>query len=354
MATIKSCSAVNLERTAFYLVRRSQASIAGYLNFGQQDLAKYLERDSFRTLATRLTDHFFRKSRDLALSDQVKELYLALLIMAPILQRLPLSAKFDWHSGHLVSFFRSRVNGNQRRYHFSSRTVARTYQPDKLLENLELLGVGDSSMVEVLADLYRRHAGGTVLKDLLAHQLFDPIIMSSEKRGYELRYGNILYRLEREPFSGSIDLRRTQQNLLNYLISSVEHSGGRHLEIMISDASLTGFREQIKRVISLSTSPEYKLATIERHVRDFVERTRSARSALPQITELKIWLAHKLRHLAATRAAANLLPNLLVNLWLQRADANLYLKKPTFFLDPSAIDEKTYLTFFSPYREVSS
>lgn len=352
MPTIELSSKSTIDRTAFSLVRRAQASIAPFLHFGTGDLEKYLERDSFQIIATRLADHYFHRSNKLVIYTQVVELYHLLLIMAPILQRLPFSCRFDWHRGHVLGHFRHNASGRIGRFHIASREVVRAYQPDLLAANLEAIGIHDSGMVEVLLNLYRRHAGGKALKDLLAHQLFDPILMSSQKEGYELRHGNRLLRLEKTAFDGSVDLRKQDFTVLDFCIRSVDHRGGRHLEITISEECLSGFRQRIKSVIESPAPPEYKLTIIENRLRDFVERTRPARSALAQIQELKIWLSKKLRGLAGTSRAATLLPNLLVNLWLQRVDSHLYLKSPTFFLDASAIEEKTYLKFFSPYREV--
>lgn len=352
MAIIRYKNEVLAENTAYYLTRRGQASIAGYRHFGAGDLSMYLERDAFQIMATRLADHFFHRSNKQAIHAQVVELYHALLIMAPILQRLPFSCKFDWHRGHLLSHFRHNASARIGRFHVASREIVRTYQPNLLAANLEAIGIHDTGMVEVLLDLYRRHAGGTALKDLLAHQLFDPIIMASQKQGFELRYGNRLLRLEKAAFDGAVDLRKQGFTVLVFFIRSLEYRGGRCLEITVSEEYLSIFRERIKDVIKLPASPEYKLKSIENCLRDFVEQTRYARSALPQIQELKIWLANKLRGLAGTSKAATLLPNLLVNLWLQRVDSQLYHKSPTFFLDPAKIPEKTYLSFFSPYREV--
>lgn len=352
MANIELRSKNTIDSTAFSLVRRGQASIASFLHFGTGDLEKYLERNAFQIMATRLADRYFHRSKELVIYTQVVELYHLLLIMAPILQRLPLSCRFDWHRGHVLGHFRRNASGRIGRFHIANREVVRAYQPDLLAANLETIGIHDAGMVEVLLNLYRHHAGGKALKDLLAHQLFDPILMSSQKEGYELRHGNRLLRLEKTAFDGSVDLRKQDFTILDFCIRSVDHRGGRHLDIFISEGCLSEFRQRIRAVIAFPATPEYKLTIIENRLRDFVERTRPARSALPQIQELKIWLANKLRGLAGTSRAATLLPNLLVNLWLQRVDSDLYFKSPTFFLDPSIIDEKTYLTFFSPYREV--
>lgn len=342
------------ENTAYHLVRRAQTNIAGYRHFHNGDLIKYQDRDSFQVMADRLLDKYFSKSRDLQISAQIKDIYLCLLIMSPVLQRLPLSHKFDWHRGHLMGFVRLNASRKIGRFHASVREVERRYLPDTLAANLENLGIHDAGMVAVLMDLYRRHCGGTALKDQLANLLFDPIMLSSEKHGYELRYGNRLYRFEKYSHEGSIDLRRASMKLLDFEIKSTEHKGGRHLEIYIAEPCIASFRQQVNSILQCAAPPSYKVQLIAMKIRDFVERIRSARSAKLQILDLKRWLANRLRSLAATDKEAKQLPELLVNLWLQRCDHRLYLKAHNFFMDPFSIDEKTYLNFYSPYREVTN
>jgi hypothetical protein len=352
LATISSKAEVIVERTGFYLVRRAQASIAGYRHFDDGDLAKFLERDTFLNLADELAEHFFHRSKNLAIYEDVRSMYLVHLIIAPVLQRLPLSAKYDWHRGHLLSCCRVNCGCRRKRYHFSCRTIARSYQPDQLAVNLDLLGIHDAGMVAVLLDLYRRHAGGTAMKDMLAHQLFDPILLMNQKEGHELRYGNTLYRFEKEKFASSLDLRRAPAIVSDFQIRSLAHDGGSHLEIMISDACLSKFRERVKSILNESGNPGYKRKQLEQCVRGFVEQTRYARSGKVQLLDLTKWLGNKLNKLAATSHDIKDVPHLLINLWLQRADHNLHVKAPNFFLDPTLHTKGTYLSFFSPYREV--
>lgn len=352
MATISTRAEVLANRSAYHMVRRTQASTAGYRHFDDGDLSKYLDRDSFQIMADRMANHYFHRSQGLAISGLTKDLYLAHLIMAPILQGIPLSTKYDWHRGHIIGFIRINANGKVRRFHYGFRTVERDYQPEMLAANIDLLGIHDAGFVQVLLDLYRRHAGGTTLKDSLAHQLFDPILMSTLKQGFELRHANSFIRLEKTPFPGSVDLRQASANVLDYQIRSVRHSGGYHLEIGIADRCVTTFRNAVKGILVSTSSPGFKIKTIETRIRDLVERVRPARSALPQILELKQWLTTKLRGLSGTAPEAKILPNLMINLWLQRSDSRLHLKVPNFFFNQASHDEKTFMTFFSPYREL--
>jgi len=353
MAIIRSIDEARIERAAYGLVCRAQYSIASYLKIGDGDLSKYLERDAFNEVANRLTDKYFHRSRDLEIASMVQRLYVVLLILAPILQRLSLSMKFDWHLGHVISFIRANTNRRIRRFYFGIRTVERSYRPDDVRANIARLGICDSLMIEELMDLYRRHAGGTALKDLLAHQIFDPIILSTEKQGCELRCGSTLLRLEKEPFPGSIDLRYEPASIGNYTIRSCENRDGHHVEIFISESCLKRFRDRVDGILSTPSAPDYKLSLLGHAIRDFVEQTRHARSGFEQLLELKVWLSRKLQRLAGTSPDVKSYHNILINLWLQRQDPHLHLKAPNFFLNSSKVEEKAYLTFFSPYREVA-
>jgi hypothetical protein len=218
--------------------------------------------------------------------------------------------------------------------------------------NLEAIGIRDDDMVAVVLDLYRRHAGGTALKDCLAHQLFDPLIMLPERQGFELRYGNLFLRLERSPFDGSIDLRKESLDFLGFSLRSVKHHGGQHLEIKIADLCIAAFHEHIKRINAAAADQDYKIAAITSRIEDFVQHAKFARTGLQQIKQQKEWLANQMQNLGRVNPHAKLLPNLLINRWLDVVDSGLHFKQPSFFWDPNNVDEKTYIKFFSPYREV--
>lgn len=351
MATIKPSSEATAKQNDYYLLRRAQAAIAAYLNFGNGDLSKYLDRPAFNCMAEKLAAHYFHISSALVQA-LVMQIYLVLLVLSPVLQRQPMSCKFDWHAGHILSFIRRNTSSKVGRVHAAVRADDRSYQPDRMAANLEALGIRDAEMVAVVLDLYRHHAGGTTLKDKLAHQLFDPLIMLPERQGFELRYGNLFLRLERSPFDGSVDLRKESLDFLGYSIRSVKHHGGKHLEIKIADANIAQFHEHIKRINAAAADPDYKIAAITSRIEDFVQHAKFARTGLHQIKEQKLWLTNQMQNLACVKPNAKVLPNLLINRWLDVVDSGLHFKQPSFFWDPNNVDEKTYIKFFSPYREV--
>jgi hypothetical protein len=352
MATIRPASQLLLKNTAYFLVRRAQARIAAYRNCGDGDLAMFLDRESFDTMAKRLAEYYFHKSANLAIYGQVEELFKIALIMAPILQRIPCSSKYDWHRGHLLSWFRINISCRRKRFHLSILDNNRIYKPEQFGTRLEALGIRDALMVEVLRDIYRRHAGGTALKDTLAHQIFDPLLFTNDNNANLLRHGAHVYQLDKVRSANSVDLRAKSAVVLDYRIKAVQMNERYHLDIKISDACLKEFQADIKYILKLTSSPTEKVERIENKIRNLVERTRSARSALPQIERLKQWLSAKVKPLSANTAEAAVLPCLLVNMWLKRVDSRLYVKSLNMFFDPTKYDEETFMTFFSPYREV--
>lgn len=351
MAETKRKADAMLERTAYTLVRRAQAAIAGYRHFGPDDLCRFLERPAFEVVATKLAAKYFYRSTNLALYQAAINLYVLYLIVAPVLQRIRYSTKLDWHSGHILSWFRRYCAGRPGRVHVAVKEIPRIYAPDMLLANLEALGLHDGEFNALLLDQFRRGYGEPTVQGRLLNTLFDPLMMLAEREGFDLRLGNRYFRAEKEPFPGSSDLRRGFLPVGNYRVGVRNHASGQHLEIRISDERLHTFRQAIKEILKGKAEPAYKYRLVREEIRDFVEKTRFARSAEPEVVELKQWLQTKLRSLSGTDRKFKELPDFLVKSWFDRGDHRFYLSRPNFFLDHSTVPEEVFLTFFSPYRE---
>lgn len=351
MAETRSTTDAMLERTAYTLVRRAQAAIAGYRHFGPGDLCRFLERPAFEAVATRLAAKYFHRSTNLALYQAVINLYVIYLIVAPLLQRVPYSSKLDWHPGHVLSWFRRYCAGRPGRVHVAVNEVPRIFAPDTLLANLEALGLHDGEFNALLLDQFRRGYGQPTVQGRLLNTLFDPLMMLAGREGFALRLGNRYFRAEKAPFPGSSDLRKSFLAVGNYRVGVRNHASGQHLEICISDERLHAFRQAVKEILKGKAEPAFKHRLVREEIRDFVEKTRFARSAETQVVELKHWLQTKLRSLSGTVKKFKELPDFLVKSWFDRGDHRFYLSRPNFFLDHSTVPEEVFLTFFSPYRE---
>jgi len=84
---------------SYHLVRRAQARVAGQQHFTEDELYDIRERDSFLNIARICRDKYFHHSEGLQVSDHISELYIDVLVMAPILHKISHSMKFDWSKG---------------------------------------------------------------------------------------------------------------------------------------------------------------------------------------------------------------------------------------------------------------
>lgn len=351
MTMIESSSAAFKRKTAYYQVRRAQQSIASYLNYDNGDLAKYLERESFEMVAQKITDKYFFQFKDLTVYKHIVSLYVALLIMSPIIQRIPESAGFNWHSGHFLSLLRRDCSNRIRKYHFAAHKLPVTYQPRLLRDGLDKLGIYDTDFIAAIMELYRMNCRGIALRHELARQIFDPVIGVAVRVGYEFRYGGWLYRFEKHRFPQSVDLRSTWVTVHNYQIRSFEKNNHSLLKIMLSTDFMAAFKHKVNATMECRSKPDLKVQQLETHIRSFVEEAKWARSAMPQILVLRNWMASRIRPLTENFQSALVLPDRMVTEWLHRVSSQLYFRKPTFFLDRTEIEYDNYLALFSPYRE---
>ncbi len=339
--------------TDYDLVTRSQAEIGCIQHFKSGRLSRYLEALSFNNMGYGLAEKNFNKSQDLAIYNHAARLYRALLIIAPILQRQPLSVRFDWQPGHVLSHFRIFTKGNIKRFNFGVRCIERSYQPELLIANLDRMGIHDQDYIEELVELYDRYnlGSGRTLQHKLADLIFDPVMLYDIRNGFELRNGNIMYRLEKQPFDGSVDIRKNWVTLQQYSIRSFDNSkGGRHLEILLSDEYLEAVRTRFKDALSSHMSAHNKVRYLFRIVFDVVHVARWARSADSQMIELRRVLTRGVSSLAGTTPAVLRIPNRLYTLWLEQLDTRLLIKVPNFFLYPDRVEKEVYMNFFNPFR----
>lgn len=338
--------------TDFDVVTRIQADLACIQNFKTGSFNRLIADVPFTNLAHGFADKYFHRSADGVLIDHVTRVYRALLIMAPIIQREPLSVRFDWQAGHLLSHFRVYTKEAIGRFHFSVRLVHRVYDPDRLVRNLHDLGVHDQLLIDELLQLYDRfNMSSQLLQHRLATLLFDPLLLHGRKEGFELRHGRVLYRLEKYRFPGSVDLRNEAVQVLQYSIRSEQRvGGGRRLVILLNDEYLTSIKARYKGVLNSAIKPASKVRMLYRVSYDFLMVALWAKNAGPQILELSLWLAKKLSSLAGTFVPAHEVAKRLYGCWVKKRNGRLLLKAPNFFLAPERIDQDAYMQFFSPFR----
>jgi hypothetical protein len=340
------------ENGAFHLMRRGQAVIAQRQHFEEGELCNYRDRTSFQSVANIAAAKYFHQATNGEVYPAIRDLYTDFQVVAPILQRLPHSFKLDWSTGHVLTWVRTGCNDHVKRYFFSSLTMPRTFDADLLRNNLALLGVHDTSYIDILADQYKRHYGGSSLRSHLAHRLFDPVILMNHGEGYRLRVANTIFRLEKQPFPGCLDLRERQAKVLGaFRIRHVKKKGGSFLEILLTHDAVVRFKETVCSIIDSSASPRHKVYVINDRISDVLEAFKYARSAWPQVKDLQNWLVLKMRPLYSTLKDVKRRERGFKDEYIHRRQDSLSLPTPNFFWNPRIVDLSTYLKFMSPYKE---
>lgn len=340
------------ENSAFYLMRRGQAVLAQRQHFEHGELCAYRDRDSFQAVANIAAATYFHQAASGQVYPAICDLYSDFQVTAPILQRLPYSFKVDWTEGHVLSWFRAACNDHVKRYFFSSLTLPRTFDTVLLRNNLEILGVHDQPYIDILAEQYKRHYGGNCLRSHLAHRLFDPIFLLNHGEGYRLRVANTIYRLEKQPFPGCLDLRERQAKVLGaFRIRHVNKKGGSFVEILLTHDAVDRFKETVCSIIDSSASPRHKVYVINDRISDVLEAFKYARSAWPQVKDLQNWLVLKMRPLYSTLKDVKRRERGFKDEYIRRRQDSLSLPTPNFFWNPRIVDLSDYLKFMSPYKE---
>jgi len=363
------------------------AGIARCLFFFDKELNEIMQGAPCRVFAARCTEHFFHKSRMAAMYGDMLLLFQCLVTITPVLQRQRNSMAFDWHHGHILTWFRVNTSAHVGRYYFSVEEHPRVHDPVLLRRNLKELKIVDSRFIDTLEMVFRAYYGRKGISGRLANTLFDPVMLSHLGEKSTLRVGNRLFRLEKKEFPGCIDLRRESAVVLAYRIRQVETTEQvtlsargrvtnsrkstpksktvthRMLEITIDEQHISEFKQFVKTVIKSGLSLKYKILVLDRRVGSFAFSVCYARNGFEQVLSLSRWLRYRLEPLrsqADEKARKNpdylyelvhRFPEILVNKFMMNGDYRRFYRRPNFFFDPHQHDELTLVRFFSPYRE---
>lgn len=336
---------------AYHLMRRGQAVITQRQFFDEGELCAFRDRDSFQTVAKISASKYFHQAQKGDVFPFICDLYVDVMVMFPIIQRLPYSFKIDWTPGHVLSWVRANCNDHIKRFFYSAETHPRTFNPGLLRQNLAELGVHDFVYVDVLVEQYKRHYSGPHLRSALANRIFDPIVLLKQT-GFRLRVGNTVYQLEKQPFPGCIDLREKHGKVLGvFRVRHIRKKAGNYLEIILTHDATDRFKETISSILDSSASPNHKLYVVNDRVSDFMETLKYARSAWPQAKDLQNWLVSKMRPLYGTLIDAKRREKGLRSEYVDNREDSLSLSTPNFFWNPKIVDLNSYLKYMSPYKE---
>lgn len=367
-------------------LRYMLAGIARCLKFFDKDLMEVTTSAPCRAVAARAVEHFFHKSRTSAIYADMTLMFQCLITIAPILQRQLNSVGFDWHAGTILTWFRVNTAAHVGRFYLGCTEHPRIPDPLQLRQNLQFLNIHDSRFADTLEMLCRAYYGRPSVTGKLANTLFDPIMLCQLGSRNTLRVGNRIFRLEKQSFPGSIDLRKDSAVILSYRVQRQEFTENIPLtkqerkqprnrnrktkpvlrcmlNITIDEKHISQFKAFVNTVVHSGLSLKYKIVILDRRIGAFSYSIRYARNGFEQMLSLSRWLQYRLAPLRAEAEGKarkkpdplydllRRLPDILLNKFMMNGDYRRYYRRPNYFYDPTEHDELTFIRFLSPYRE---
>lgn len=336
----------------YYKYRRLAAQLVKLLIFRGAILSEASVKNCVTSLAYKLAGKYFARSGDMVLHRDAVDLFRHFLILAPIAQRDRLAVRMDEDFSRLSTWFRGAVGIRQRRLYYGRVEIERVPDVDRLARVMrDQIRISDRKFIDSCMHLMDCYYGRLTLSGALAARIFDPIMAIGTQPGTAFRIGNVWHRLEKRPFEGSIDLSKKGVIISDYRLNLMERkSGGKQLQVYITDSTLSLFMAKIRNVTNSRVHPHKKAETITSHIHDFCEHTRWAYSAMPQIEELSYWLQGKVQKLSATEHEASRLPKILHENYKMKVERGLFYPRSNFFFDPRSVSENEFIYYMSPYR----
>jgi hypothetical protein len=397
MATLKPIKHRTLtDKAAYYQLSRLLARQVRIGEFHGRELYDAMQRPAVRLIAELAVKKYFNRGEDsMKVKKDMRLMYQALLVMAPILQRIPRSLHLDQHRGHVLTWLRVYAGGNARRRFVSVEEVKRIHKPAMLIKRLERLGIHDRTFCKVLAALYRAYYWRDTVAGSLARIIFDAVMIEVPRDRHVLRIGNCIYTLHKQGGSKTVNMNKVPFVIFDYAVRYDPAADKNKMTITLSPAAVASFKKKIRGVMARQADPKYKIEEIEEAIEKFSERSKWAKDTWDAIIELRDWLWKTMQPLAtpqtdtktpkvsqkhpreetakgrekahaamkkelkaeaaALKVDISHVPNTIVNKWKQKRVKITGLIRARnnvlYDLDRS-VDRKDFMNFLSPYREV--
>lgn len=395
MATLRPIKHRTLTKNAaYYQLSRFLARQVRIGEFHGRELYDAMQRPAVRLFAELAVKKYFNRGEDsMKVKRDMMLMYQALLVMSPILQRIPRSLHLDQHRGHVLSWLRVYVGGNAKRRHVTTMEVKRVHNPAHLAKRLETLGIHDRTFTRILVALFRSYYWRDTVAGSLSRLLFDPIMIEVERDRHTLRVGNRIYTLHKHGGDKTVNLNKSPFVVFDYSVHYDAAATENKLTITLSSAALASFKKKIRGIMTRVADPKYKIGEIEKAIDRFSERAKWAKDDRRAIIELRDWLWKTMQPLAtpmtdriASRVskkppgtekkkakahsamkkelkakAADMkleishVPNILLNKWMQKSlqTTGLIKAKNNIFYDlDGSVEPDVFMNFLSPYREL--
>lgn len=388
MATLKPINSRTLTKeSAYYQLSRLMAKLVRIGEYHGRKMYEVMQRPTVKMIAAQAVEKYFSRGEDtMKVKRDMRLMYQAFLVMAPILQRIPRSLHIDQHRGHVLTWLRMYAGGNAQRRFVATSEVKRVHNPALLTKRLEKLGVHDRTFTRILVALFRSYYWRDTVAGNLARLLFDPILIDVPRDRHVLRVGNRVYTLHKQGGNKTINLNKSPFVIFDYTIRYDQAALKNKLTIILSSAAIATFKKKVRGIMSRRADPKYKVGEIEKAIDRFSEKAKWAKDDQKGVIELRNWLWQTMQPLMTSKAGkatdgkkkkqteaqiignkalkaeaeafkidVGHVPNVLLKLWMQKRLQTTGLIKARsnvlYDLDKS-VPLDVFLNFLSPYREV--
>lgn len=396
MATLRPSNHRTLTaKAAYYQLSRLLAKHVRIGEFHGRELYNAMQRPAVKLTAELAVKKYFNRGEDTAkIKRDMQLMYQALLVMAPILQRIPRTLHLDQHRGHVLTWLRVYSGGNARRRFVTAEEVERVHNPALLEKRLLSLGVHDRTFTRILIALFRSYYWRDTVAGNLARVLFDPVMIQVPRDRHVLRVGNTIYTLHKQGGRKMVNLTRTPFVIFDYTVRYDPAADKNKLTIVLSSAAVAAFKKKVRGIMARPSADKYKISEIENAISRFIEKAKWAKDDRDGIIELRDWLWKTMQPLmtptdittpkasknppkgmveqikaqastdlkkALKAEAAQLkedighIPNILLNSWLHKrlhTTGLIRARSNVLYELDRAVEPDVFLNFLSPYREV--
>jgi hypothetical protein len=316
---------------------------------------RYLERDSFQSVAGALVERYMPRSsqKQLEIAEAFRDLYATWLVLAPIANRAQGYWRSWWCPGVVTSWMRIQSNRFHRHwlgtipYDWASAQVAPGAAAAHIRDGA-FIAHAQGLLDHIVGDTLRASFARYVLGSLVWRQAAAAMLpVAQEYRAGMLWSEEGLWLLAAKPFECInvewIDLREQPAAVLAWQA----HVADGLLHVRMNDATVQRVKERVRTALASDASPEHKLRLINAATRSFHHFARYAFDARQQTQELEAWLWRRVnRHIVQnTPSLAERYFNLRQTPW----DTRLHFERKSYLLDRD-VTEEAWLNLWNPRR----
>lgn len=361
-------------------VIQAQRSLA--IRYYHPDLMTYLDRTSWKQTALALTGQYWPRtvSKELYIQSEIEALYGAALILGPLSGQCP-GFWSPWrHKGHLVSWFRQHMLGQQKGWLCIHQWDWEKQLPE-LSSSMQAFGIVDRKFVELCQKLVLNNAFADSLRGQFARKILAPLLFHEQAREmyhqakvknavvwWDEQHTLVLAKSSYQIGNGTWhDLSSTPVEVWNYEVRAKMEKAegkatvGQHgrstkvkqpdkklmLYMYLHDQFLKSTRMNIKSILSSEVPEQAKVFAVSSVLKRVYSWGKFCFQAQPQCNQLAKWVRGKIEPQIFQHNQE--LRKLYFNILDQKWDIGFYPRKGSGLLD-NKLTLEDWVKWWRPWR----